>query len=57
MIMSILAAAVLLMAVLAIALPYLLAFGIRHMPPSRLITGGFSAQQKAVRLQVVGTFL
>jgi len=57
MIMSILAAAVLLVIVLAIALPYLLAFGVRHMPPSRLITGEFSAQQKAVRLQVVTTFL
>jgi hypothetical protein len=57
MIMSILAAAVLLMAVLAIALPYLMAFGIRHMPSSRFIIGGFSAQQKAVRLQVVTTFL
>jgi hypothetical protein len=42
---------------LVVCLPLLLAFGIHHIPGSQLVGTQLSTQQRAVRLEVVRTFL
>jgi hypothetical protein len=57
MIVSILFAIAIFGGALLLYLPRLLAFGIRHIPGSRLVGSQLSTGQRAVRLEVVRTFL